>query len=263
MNQAHSRIIARIAAAVLVVVTAELLAGCTVAVIGGAAATGTLIATSGGRRGSEIATADDRIQNQVSTAIEDALGERDSHVNVTTYYRKVLLTGEVTSEADRAQIQTLAQSVPEVLGVVNDLAVMPPSSTLSRSQDSYITGKVKTRFLHTNGVPAASIKVVTERGTVYLMGHLTRQETQAATNAVRQVAGVQRVARVIDFVPESAMTDGSTSTVTGGGGAGYTDTPASDGGVNDVAAPAPEPRQPPAPPPPTVQTYPIAPSSIR
>jgi osmotically-inducible protein OsmY len=266
MNQAHSRIVSTIAAAVLALAAAGQLTGCAVAVIGGAAATGTLIATSG-RRDSEISTADGRIKDQASDAIERGLAERDNHVNVTSYYRKVLLTGEVTSEADRALVQTLAQGVPEVLGVVNDLAVMPPSSTLSRSQDSYITGKVKTRFLHTNGVPAASIKVVTERGTVYLMGQLTRQETQAATNAVRQVDGVQRVARIIDFVSESAVTDGSTSTVTGGGGAGYADTPASDGGVNDVAAPQPQqPTAAPAPAPPSApatQTSPIVPSSIR
>jgi osmotically-inducible protein OsmY len=261
MNK-HHRIVSTIAATVLAAVAAGQLAGCTVAVVSGAAAAGTLIMTSG-RRSSETATADHRIQSQTSSAIEQALAGRDYHVNVTSYYRKVLLTGEVTSDADRAQAQTVAQGVPEVQGVVNDLAVMPVSGMFSRSQDSYITSKVKTRFLNTNGVPAASIKVVTERGTVYLMGRLTRQETQAATSAVRQVDGVQRIARVIDFVPESAITDGSTNTVTGGGSGGYSDVSADDGSVNDVAAPAPQAPQAPAAPPADAQTHPIAPSSIR
>jgi osmotically-inducible protein OsmY len=254
MNK-HHRIVSTLAAAALAAITAGQLAGCAVAVVSGAAATGALIVTSG-RRSSETATADHRIQSQASSAIEQALAGRGCHVNVTSYYRKVLLTGEVTSDADRAQAQTIAQGVPETRGVVNDLAVMPASSLLSRSQDGYITSKVKTRFLNTNGVPATSIKVVTERGTVYLMGRLTRQETQTATSAVRQVDGVQRIARVIDFVPESAITDGSTSTVTGGGSGGYADVPAGDGSVNDVAAPAQQQPQPSAPPP-GAQTHPI------
>lgn len=254
MNR-HSRIVSWIAAGALAATAATQLAGCAVAVIGGAAGAGALILTAG-RRSNETATADGRIENQASAAIEQALGERDHHVTVTSYYRKVLLTGEVASEADRTQAQALAQGVQEVQGVVNDLAVMPPSSAVSRSQDAYITSKVKTRFMHTNGVPAASIKVLTERGTVYLMGRLTRQEAQLATSAVQQVGGVQRVARVIDFVPESAVTDGSTSTVTGGGGS--PDVTAGDGSVNDVTPPPS-----PAPPSPGTQTRPIARPAIQ
>jgi len=241
----HSRIVSGIAAAVLTAVTAGQLAGCAVAVVGGAAAGGALVVTSG-RRSSETATADNRIESQASDAIEQALAGHDHHVNVTSYYRKVLLTGEVIDEADRARAQAAAQGISDVRGVVNALAVMPPSSAFSRSQDAYITSKVKTRFLHTNGVPAASIKVLTERGTVYLMGRLTSQETQQATNAVQEVSGVQSVARVIDFVPNSAITDGSSSTVTGGS---YPDIPANSGSVNDVTTPPSSIPPPPSPPP--------------
>jgi osmotically-inducible protein OsmY len=257
----HARIVSRVAAAVLAAVAAGQLAGCAVAVVGGAAAAGTLVITAG-RRSSATASADSRIQSQASQAIEQALAGRDHYVTVTSYYRKVLLTGEVTSDADRVRAQALAQSVPDVQGVVNALAVMPPSSAFSHSQDAYITSKVKTRFLHTNGVPVASIKVVTERGTVYLMGRLTRAEAQAATSAVQQVDGVQRVARVIDFVPDSAITDGPTSTVTGGN---YADVTANDGSVNDVAAPQPQPPAPEPPPPPSsgAQTHPLGPSGIQ
>jgi hypothetical protein len=95
------------------------------------------------------------------------------------------------------------------------------------------------------------------------MGRLTRAEAQAATSAVQQVDGVQRVARVIDFAPDSAITDGPTSTVTGGN---YTDVTANDGSVNDVAAPQPQPpapEPPPPPPPPGAQTHPLGPSGIQ
>jgi osmotically-inducible protein OsmY len=250
-------IVLRLVTAVLATAAATQFAGCTVAVIGGAAAAGTLVFTPG-RRNSETATADDRIQSQTTDAIEQALAGHGSHVTVTTYYHKVLLTGEVISKADSARAQAAAQSVPDVRDVFNDLAVMPPSSAFSRSQDSYITSKVKTRFMHANGVPAASIKVVTERGTVYLMGRLTRQETQAATSAVQQISGVQRVARIIDFMPDSAVTGGATSTITGGG---YSDVAAEDGGVNDVASPPPPPSA--ATPSPGAQTHPVAQPVIR
>ncbi|MDR0457712.1 MAG: BON domain-containing protein [Burkholderiaceae bacterium] len=248
------RIVSWIAAAALTAAAAGQLAGCAVAVISGAAGAGALVLTSG-RRSGETATADSRIESQGSDSIEQALAGHDRHVNVTSYYRKALLTGEVISDADRARAQAAAQSIQGVQAVFNDLAVMPPSSMLSRSQDAYITSKVKTRFMHTNGVPAASIKVLTERGTVYLMGRLTRQETQSATSAAQQVDGVQRVARIIDFVPDSAITGGSTSTITGGGYAApeAADAPV-NGGVNDVAPP-PAPAAAPAPA--GVETHPI------
>jgi osmotically-inducible protein OsmY len=247
MNK-HSRIVSWIAAGAMAATAATQLTGCALAVIGGAAGASALILTAG-RRSNETATADGRIESQAGAAIEQALGERDHHVTVSSYYRKVLLTGEVANEADHAQAQALAQGVQEVQGVVNDLAVMPPSSSFSRSQDAYITSKVKTRFMHTNGLPAASIKVLTERGTVYLMGRLTRLEVQLATDAVQQVGGVQRVARVIDFISDAGVTEGPTSTVTG---SGYPDVTANDGSVNDVTAPAPPGAAPPA-----TQTRPV------
>ncbi|MDR0478964.1 MAG: BON domain-containing protein, partial [Burkholderiaceae bacterium] len=151
---------------------------------------------------------------QAGDAIEQELNGRNHHVTVTSYYRMVLLTGEVTAENDRARAQILAQGVEGVRGVYNDLVVMPPAGVLSRSQDAYITSKVRAHLIHANGVPAASVKVLTERGTVYLMGRLTYQEAQTTTKAIQQVDGVQRVARIIDFIPDTAAIDSSTSTVT-------------------------------------------------
>ena len=89
-------------------------------------------------------------------------------------------------------------------GVVNELAVMADSTLAQRSNDTLITGKIKSSLLNTNGVPANSIKVVTERGTTYLMGRLTHRETDLATEVARTTGGVQRVVRVVDFISEQA-----------------------------------------------------------
>jgi osmotically-inducible protein OsmY len=250
----YIRIVSLVMATMLTAAAAGQLTGCAVAVVSGATAAGTLIVTAG-RRSSATAHADSRIESQVSDAVEQALGRHDHHVTITSYYHKVLLTGEVASETDRMRAQAIAQGVQGVQGVVNNLAVMPPSNALSRSQDTYITSKVKARFLNTNGVPAASIKVVTERGTVYLMGRLTHQETELATDAVQRVGGVQRVARVIDFVPDAAVTGGSASATTSGGRA---DVPVSGSSVNDVAAPVSS-----AVSSPSVETHPIAQPGIQ
>jgi osmotically-inducible protein OsmY len=226
----HSRVVLSIVAAGVIAAVTQLSA-CAVAVVGGVAGVGTLVATAG-RRPGEVARDDRRIESQASDAIEKEFNGRDHHVNVAVYYRKALLTGEVTSDADRARAQTLTQGVEGVQGVFNDLAVMPPSGVTSRSQDAYITSKVRARLLNTNGVPAASVKVLTERGTVYLMGQLTRQEVQTTTEAIQKVGGVQRVARVVDYVPDSAVSDGSSSTITSGSSNGSED---KGGGDADVA----------------------------
>jgi len=234
-NPKHSRVVLSLAAVSIMAATLTQLSACAVAVIGGvagAAGAGVLIATAG-RRPHDVSRDDGRIEDQVSEAIDKEFGERDHHINITTYYRKVLLTGEVTSDDDRARAQTIAQGVQGVQDVINALAVMPPSSAFSRSQDAYITSKVRARLLNTNGVPSASVKVLTERGTVYLMGQLTQQEAQTTTDAIQQVSGVQSVARVIDYISNADVRDGSSSTITGGSGSGDSN--------NDNAASAPNP----------------------
>jgi hypothetical protein len=125
---------------------------------------------------------------------------RPHHITVNSYYRKVLLTGEVSSERDKARAHAVAARVPQVENIINALEVMPISTAWDRSQDALITSLVKTRFLSTNGIPAASIRVITERGTVYLMGRVMREEAELATNAVQQISGVVSVARAFDLV---------------------------------------------------------------
>lgn len=177
------------------------LTGCAAAVVGGAAAGGGLVATS--RRSPQTQYADQAIELQAGSRVSDAL-KGNGHINVISYYRKVLLTGEVPTAEDRQKAQAAAAGTPEVVGVVNELAVMPDSAFSQRSSDTYVTSKVKTNLLEANGVPANSIKVVTERGTVYLMGRLTRRETDLATEVARTTSGVERVVRVVDFISEQA-----------------------------------------------------------
>ena len=136
-----------------------------------------------------------------------------------------------TQEADRtienAANEAIVQALPGVQGVVNELAVMPESGPLQRSNDSLITSKVRTRLINQNGVPSGSIRVMTERGTTYLMGRLTAQEATLATEVTRQTDGVQRVVRVIDLIADPA---GGSSVTTHAA-------PVADPAVSGTAAP--------------------------
>jgi osmotically-inducible protein OsmY len=185
----------------LLALTAAALQGCAVALVGGAATEGAVIATD--RRSAATQWADQKIELTADKTLTDTLNRR-GHISHVSYYRKVLLTGEVPTAEDRTLAQTTVAAVPEVAGVINELAVMPDSSLGQRSTDTFITAKVKTRLMDTAGVPANSIKVVTDRGIVYLMGRLTRRETELATEAVRTLSGIERVVRVIDFISEAS-----------------------------------------------------------
>lgn len=181
---------------------AALLSGCAAAVVGGAVGTGVLL-SSADRRSGDTQQADQTIEAAAREAVAQTLAGR-GHVNVASYYRKTLITGEVGSAQDRLQVEAQVRAIPGVQGVVNELAVMPESSAFQRSNDAFITSKVRGRLVGTNGVPSASIKVLTERGTTYLMGRLTATELALATDAVRQTEGVQRVVRVVDLIVEPA-----------------------------------------------------------
>ena len=214
------------AAACATLVLAAGLAGCVpAALVGGAVGAGALLMTAD-RRSGETQEADRTIEAAAGDAVVRALPGR-GHVNITSYYSKVLITGEVPSAQDSQLVAAQVRAVPGVAGVVNELAVMPESSTLQRSNDGLITSKVRTRLMNQNGVPAGSIRVTTERGTTYLMGRLTATETALATEVARQTDGVQRVVRVIDLIADPA---GGSSVTTHAA-------PAVDPAVSGTAAP--------------------------
>ena len=130
----------------------------------------------------------------------------ESHINVTSFNGVVLLTGQVNSEDLRQEAAEVANRMTKVRRVHNEIAVSGTSSMVARSNDSWITSKVKSKMLFNAKIPGGRIKVVTENGVVYLMGLLTRDEGKRASELVRQTAGVQKVVILFEYISNSAAT---------------------------------------------------------
>jgi osmotically-inducible protein OsmY len=131
------------------------------------------------------------------------IGERFKdgvHVNVTSYNRTVLLTGEVPDAKARAEAERIARGVENVRGIHNELAISGVSSYTARSNDSLITSKVKGRFVDANKFNAVHVKVVTENSVVYLLGLVKKQEAADATELARTTSGVQKVVRMFEYL---------------------------------------------------------------
>ena len=182
-------------------VTVTGLSGCAPLIVGGAMMTG-VVATDRRTAGAQVE--DEGIEIKVASAVRRELGER-VHLNVTSFNRKVLLSGEARSQADKDLAEKLAQSQENVQSVVNDLAVSMPSSVTQRSKDIVITSQAKAAFIDAKDLQVNSIKVVTERGVVYLMGRVTSREAKRATDIVRGIGGVAKVVRVFDEISEEEL----------------------------------------------------------
>jgi osmotically-inducible protein OsmY len=181
---------------------AAALSACAPLVVGGVVVGGALVATD--RRTSGAQLEDEGIELRAVNRIKDAMGDK-AHVNVTSFNRQVLLTGEAPTAKDRAQIETVVRGVDNVRSVVNELAVMPNSSLGSRSNDTLITGKVKASLVDAKDLSLNAFKVVTERSTVYLMGIVTTREVNRATEIARGVGGVEKVVRVFEIISEEEL----------------------------------------------------------
>jgi osmotically-inducible protein OsmY len=180
---------------------APALTGCVpVAAVG--VGTGALVFAD--RRPTETYIADEAIETRAANRISEKLGDK-AHVNVTSYNRSVLLTGEVPSDAARAEIERIVASVPNVKAITNELLVAGVSSFGARSNDSYITSKVKARFVDANKFAPNHVKVVTEAGTVYLLGIVTQQEANDSVEVTRTTGGVQKVVRVFEIVSDDEV----------------------------------------------------------
>ena len=180
----------------LIVAALPLLGGCVVAAIGGAAVGGVLVAED--RRTVGTMTEDQGIELRASSRIDDKL--RTAHINVTSYNRLALLTGEVPNAASREEAERIARGVENVRGVFNELQVSGNSSLTVRSNDSFITTKVKARFVDGQKFSAVHVKVVTENSIVYLMGLVKRAEADAATEVARTTGGAQKVVRLFEYL---------------------------------------------------------------
>ena len=194
--------IARACAAVLCVgVLGATLSACAPILLGGVAMSA-LVATD--RRTSGAQLEDEGIELRAAGRLRENLGDR-AHLNVTSYNRQVLLTGEVPSAQDRQLAEQVVSRVENVRSIVNELAVLGNSTLTQRSSDALTTGKVKAAMVDAKDIFANAFKVVTERGTTYLMGRVTQREANRATELTRSIGGVQKVVRVLEIISEEEL----------------------------------------------------------
>jgi osmotically-inducible protein OsmY len=196
-----SRPLAALAAALA---ASTLLGACAPLIVGGAMVGTTLMVSD--RRTSGTQVEDQTIELKALTRVREVVGDR-GHVNTTSYNRLVLLTGEVQTDADKAAVEQAVARIENVRSIVNELAVMGSSSLTSRSNDTILTSKVKASFVDAKDMFANAFKVVTERGTVYLMGRVTEREATRASDISRGVSGVQKVVRVLEVITEAELAE--------------------------------------------------------
>jgi len=179
------------------------LSACAPLVVGSAVMSG-LVAID--RRTTGIQLEDEGIELRTAQGLRQNLSA-SAHVNVTSYNRMVLLTGEVGSAADKERAERLAKSQENVSSVVNDLAIEPASSLTQRSKDAIITGQVKALLVDAKDLQSNAFKVVTERGVIYLLGRVTSREAQRASEIARSssVSGVVKVVRVFETISEEEL----------------------------------------------------------
>lgn len=184
------------------VLAAAALSACAPLLIGGAVVGGALVATD--RRTSGTMLEDEAIELKAGNRLREALGDR-GNINVTSYNRIVLLTGDVPETADKAKAEQAVARVDNVRTVFDELIVGFPRSVVGRSRDGLLTSKVKASFIDAKDIFANSIKVVTSSQTVYLMGRVTEREATRAAEIARGVDGVQKVVRVFEVIGEGEL----------------------------------------------------------
>ena len=172
------------------------LTACLPLLAGGAAAGGAVAAD---RRTSGFYVEDENVELKAFKKMETNLGEQ-AHVNVTSYNRNILLTGEVPDAAAKAKAEALIKEIENVRNITNEIAVAPKSSLSSRSNDTYLTTKIKTKFVTENKFQANYVKVVTENSVVYLLGIVTKAEADAATEIASNTDGVSKVVKVFEYM---------------------------------------------------------------
>lgn len=187
-------------AAVLASLMASL-QGC-VAVVAGGMVAGAVATTD--RRTLGAQTEDKAIAIKADARMPQIVGDA-GHVNVNSYNRKVLLTGEVRDEEMKRAVENEVRGITNVDNVINELVIAGPSSYTSRSNDTLITSKVKLSLADKKTVSANSFKVVTERGTVYLMGLVTQREGNIAAQVAQGVSGVIRVVKIFEYISEEDL----------------------------------------------------------
>jgi osmotically-inducible protein OsmY len=177
------------------------LTACFPLAVGGAVVGGMVAAD---RRTTGTVVEDEGIELRSGSRIREAIGDR-GHVNVTSYNRQVLLTGEVGSAQDRQLVEQIVAGVDNVRHIVNELAILGNSTLTQRSSDSLTTGRVKAGLVDASDLSANAFKITTERGTTYVMGRVTPREAKRATEVISATPGVQRVVRILETISEEEL----------------------------------------------------------
>ena len=192
----------RLGAIAALLAAATALSACAPLLIGGAMFGGTMMAVDRRTSGSQVE--DESIELKGMARAREVLGNT-GHVNITSYNRQVLITGEVPTEADKAALETAMARTDNLRAIVNELAVMSNSSIGSRSNDTLITSKVKASLVDAKDLLSSAFKVVTERSVVYLMGRVTEREATRAGEVASGVPGVEKVVRVFEIISEDEL----------------------------------------------------------
>ena len=192
----------RLGAIAAMLAAATALSACAPLLLGGAMFGGTMMAVD--RRTSGAQVEDQGIELKGGARAREVLGGT-GHVNITSYNRQVLLTGEVPSENDKAAVEAAVGRTDNIKAIVNELAVMPNSSIGGRSNDTLITSKVKASLVDAKDLISTAFKVVTERNVVYLLGRVTEREATRAGEVASGVPGVEKVVRVFDIISEDDL----------------------------------------------------------
>jgi osmotically-inducible protein OsmY len=194
---------------ILLAAFVPILSGCFGAV---AVGVGTGALAFADRRSVETQVVDEGIELRAGNRISEKYGG-NTHVNVTSYNRTVLLTGEVPNAATKADVEKIVAEVPNVKAISNELQVAAASTLVARSNDAIITSKVKARFIDANAFAANHVKVVTEAGVVYLMGLVSQKEANAAVEIARTTGGVQKVVRLFEIISDAEAARSAPNTV--------------------------------------------------
>ena len=183
------------------VAAASLMSACAPLILGGAMVGGALVAVDRRTAGTQLE--DEAIELKAGARAREV--SPAGHINVTSYNRMLLVTGEVPNETDRKAVEQVVGRIENVRSVVNELAIAGNSALGVRSSDSLISGKVKASFIDAKDLQAQAIKVTTERGVVYLMGMVTEREATRASDVARSISGVHKVVRVFELISEAEL----------------------------------------------------------
>ncbi len=223
----------RILLAGLALAGAVSLAGCGLLVVGGTAATTATVATDRRTAGEQVE--DQAIELKVGSEMRKLFADDKGRVNATSYAGLVLLTGDVPTEQDKQRAESIARQVEKVKKVVNELRVGALTPLNVRTNDTWLTSKVRSTLINTKGVPSRTIVVTTERGIVHLLGKVTADEGQMAGTATSGVSGINKVVKLFQIVPAASLNPPKVPAPIEDAGSGSpAAAPASSGGVETM-----------------------------